>query len=376
MSGRLLRWTCAGSALTALLTATAAPPALAAPGPGERTVTQLLTDLQRLYRQAEESTETYNEADDDLREQRRRVAGLNRRLATARASAHDGRSAAGRLARQQYQNNSVEISSYVRLLLARSPQGALDQRHVLRRAAAGRAATVTRLADGARRADLLAREARRALATQESLAKRQKGARDAVRARLREVEELLASLSAEDLAALDRAERDGTDEAQRKLLASGALGAPGARRAPSAPGERALRYAVGQIGKPYVWGAEGPLSCDDCSGLTQRSWSRAGHDIPRTSQEQWARLPRVPLRALRPGDLVVYFPKATHVGMYLGDGLVVHAPRPGARVKVSPLAANPVLGAVRPDSGAAPVDTYRPPRLPEGAREGTDRGVG
>ncbi|ARX86404.1 hypothetical protein SMD44_05875 [Streptomyces alboflavus] len=100
----------------------------------------------------------------------------------------------------------------------------------------------------------------------------------------------------------------------------------------------------------------------------------AGHGIPRTSQQQWARLPRVPLRDLRPGDLVVYFPRATHVALYLGRGKVVHAPRPGARVKVSPLAANPVLGAVRPDPRATPVSDYRPPRLPAGATKGADRG--
>ncbi|MEV0500961.1 hypothetical protein AB0I84_25655, partial [Streptomyces spectabilis] len=221
MSGRLLRWACAGSALSALVAPLPSPPpAHAAPGPapapGERSVATLLTDLQRLYREAEESTETYNATDDKLTDQRRRVADLDRRLAAARTAVRDGRGAAGRLARQQYQNNSVEISSYVRLLLARSPRGALDQRHVLRRAAADRAAAVTRLVDGEKRADGLARAAQRALAAQESLARRQERARDGVRTRLREVEELLASLSAEELAAVGRAERAGADAAQRE----------------------------------------------------------------------------------------------------------------------------------------------------------------
>ncbi|WJV46217.1 C40 family peptidase [Streptomyces flavofungini] len=378
MSGRLLRWVCTGSALSALLTAVPlsphAAPAHAAPGPGERPVAELLTDLQRLYREAEESTEIYNATEEKLTDQRRQVTGLNRGLARARAAAHDGRGAVGRLARQQYQHGTVEISSYVRLLLARDPQGALDQRHVLRRAAADRAAAATRLVDGEKKAEGLARAARRALATQESLAARRRTARDTVRARLQQVEELLASLSAEELAALGRAEEEGAERAQRRLVASGALGAPaGAGRAPSARGERALRYAVAQIGKPYEWGAEGPASFD-CSGLTQRAWGVAGRGIPRTSQQQWARLPRVPLRDLRPGDLVVYFPRATHVALYLGRGKVVHAPRPGARVKVSPLAANPVLGAVRPDPRATPLSDYRPPRLPTGATEGADRG--
>lgn len=104
------------------------------------------------------------------------------------------------------------------------------------------------------------------------------------------------------------------------------------------------------------------------------AWERAGTPIPRTSQEQWARLDHVPLDELRPGDLVVYFPEATHVAMYLGDGMVVQAPRPGADVKVSPIAANPVLGAVRPDPGGEPVLRYTPPRLPAGATNGSDEG--
>ncbi|WP_343041883.1 C40 family peptidase [Streptomyces typhae] len=372
MSGRLLRWVCTGSALSALVTAAPLAPfpaaaAPAVPEPGRRPVAELLTDLQRLYRRAEESTEQYNTAEEQLRDKRREAAGLDRDLAKARAAARDGKGAAGRLARQQYQSGTVEFSPYVRLLLARDPQGALDQRHVLRRAGAERAATVSRLVADARKADGLAGAARRALAAQESLAQRQKSARNKVRARLREVEGMLAALSTEQLAALERAEERGADRAQRSLLASGALGPAGSGRAPSARGARALRFAVKQIGKPYAWGAEGP-SAFDCSGLTQRAWGVAGRGIPRTSQQQWARLPRVPLRKLRPGDLVVYFPKATHVALYLGRGKVVHAPRPGARVRVSPLASNPVLGAVRPDPRAGSVSGYRPPRLPAGGR--------
>ncbi|MGW1927206.1 C40 family peptidase, partial [Streptomyces massasporeus] len=142
---------------------------------------------------------------------------------------------------------------------------------------------------------------------------------------------------------------------------------------PSGAGAEALRFAVGQIGKPYEWGAEGPEAYD-CSGLTQQAWAAAGLEVPRTSQEQWATLPRVPLARLRPGDLVVYFPGATHVAVYLGEGLVVQAPRPGGKVKVSPIAANPLLGAVRPDPDGEALAAYAPPVLPAGARDGGDEG--
>ncbi|MEV2250087.1 NlpC/P60 family protein [Streptomyces sp. NPDC050147] len=378
MSGRLLRWVGTGAAVGALL-ATASP-AYAVPQPDgttERPVAELLTDLQKAYRKAEEATEKYNAAAEKLKEQRAEVTRLNRDLTRARTSVRESRGAAGRFARQQYQG-TTNISPYVRLLLARNPQQALDEGHVIGRAAAERAATVDRLIGGEKRASELAARAKRALETQQALAARRKEARDTVKGQLKEVEELLASLSTEQLADLARAEEEGMADAQRKFLASGSLsGPPGSAptRSPSRRGDEALDYAVRQIGKPYKWGAEGPKAFD-CSGLTSRAWAAAGKDIPRTSQEQWAQLRRVSLRKLRPGDLIVYFRKATHVALYLGDGMVIQAPRPGARVKVSPIAANPVLGAVRPDPSAKPMKNYVPPKLPRGATKGGDAGYG
>jgi cell wall-associated NlpC family hydrolase len=368
VSGRLLRLV--GTAVVATGTALAPVPAAAEPAPGERPVAELLTDLQKLYRDAEQATEAYNGTEEKLREQRRKTERLDAALARTRLSLHDSRGEAGRLARQQYQS-STGISPYVRLLLARDPQHALDQGHVIGRLARDRARTVSELVGSEKKAGALARQARTALDEQRALAERHKKARDDVQRRLREVEELLASLGPEELSALAAFEKKGVAKAQDRFMASGALGTAVAR--PSAAGDRAVRFAVEQLGKPYVWGAEGPEAYD-CSGLTSRAWARAGTPIPRTSQEQWAHLDRVPLDQLRPGDLVVYFPEATHVALYLGDGLVVQAPRPGAEVKVSPIAANPVLGAVRPDPGAPPVGDYVPPVLPAGAADGSDEG--
>ncbi|AKZ58115.1 conserved exported protein of unknown function [Streptomyces ambofaciens ATCC 23877] len=372
MSGRLLRLACATAMAAGIALAPVSAAADNEPGTGTgtgRSVAELLTDLQRLYRDAEKATETYNGTEERLTAQRAVVKRLDAELARARLSLRDSRGEAGRLARQQYRNSS-DLSPYLRLLLARDPQHALDQGHVIGQLARDRADTVGRLTGHEKKADELAGRAREALAEQVALAKRQEEARDAVRERLSAVEELLASLTPEELAALAEAERSGTTRAQEAFMASGALG-DDAR--PSAEGDRAVRFAVDQVGKPYEWGAEGPASYD-CSGLTSVAWERAGTPIPRTSQEQWARLERVPLDELRPGDLVVYFPEATHVAMYLGDGTVVQAPRPGAEVKVSPIAANPVLGAVRPDPGGEPVRRYTPPRLPEGATDGSDEG--
>ncbi|MFD5908860.1 NlpC/P60 family protein [Streptomyces massasporeus] len=412
MSGKLLRLVCI--AATAAGTVLAPVPARAVPEPGteqhereERDIAGLLTDLQKLYREAEEATEAYNGTEEKLKKQRAETERLDRAQARARLSLHDSRGAAGRLARQQYQS-STDISPYVRLLLARDPQHAIEQGHVIGRLARERADTIGRLTGDERKAHELARKARAALDRQLALTERRKKERDEVRARLHKVEELLASLSSEQLTDLAEFEQKGIAKAQKEFMASGALGDDvdedevdedteddgkntGARRStptartttppaegrrtltPSAEGRRAVRYAVRQLGKPYEWGAEGPKTYD-CSGLTSQAWAEAGTPVPRTSQEQWKRLERIPLDELRPGDLVVYFPKATHVALYLGDGMVVQAPRPGAKVKVSPIAANPVLGAVRPDPGGEPLRRYEPPKLPEGATDGSDEG--
>ncbi|MFK0185650.1 NlpC/P60 family protein [Streptomyces rubiginosohelvolus] len=344
--------------------------ALAAPE-APRSVVALLRELQTRYQAAEEASETYNATAEKLKQRTAQLKKVNADLAKARAALETSRGDAGRLAREQYQGRT-EFSAYLRLLLAHDPQRALDQSHVVGRLAANRAATVDRLTDSARRADQLAAASRKALDQQKKLAARQKKQRDAVNGKLREVEGLLATLSEEQITQLAGLEQQGVDKAQRELVASGALSST---RPPTRQGGDAVAYAVRQIGKPYVWGAEGPDSFD-CSGLTSEAWSAAGRTIPRTSQEQWKQLPRVPVSALRPGDLVIYFPKATHVALYIGDGLVVQAPRPGAKVKVSPLASNPLLGAVRPDPGGAPLSTYTRPELPEGARDGSDTGYG
>ncbi|WP_181019009.1 C40 family peptidase [Streptomyces roseicoloratus] len=360
----------------ATVTTLAAGPAAAtaaATAPAEPTdsVSGLLTRLRTLYQETERAAEAYNAADEALRKQTADTRRTDAELTTARRALERGRDEAGLLARKQYQGRS-ELSPYLGLLLAPDPRRALDQEHLLARAARERAGVVTRLQTAEKKADALATASRKALDRRKALLAGLRKQQDTVRTRLGEVERLLASLTAEQLARLASLEKAQTAGAQSQLLGSGALGGP---RTPTAAGAEALRFAVRQIGKPYEWGAEGPDTYD-CSGLTQQAWAAAGREVPRTSQEQWATLPRVPLDRLRPGDLVVYFPEATHVALYLGDGRVVHAPRPGARVKVSPIAANPLLGAVRPDPDGGPLKTYTPPELPEGATDGADEGFG
>ncbi|EST32895.1 C40 family peptidase [Streptomyces roseochromogenus] len=343
MSGTLPRLAC--TAALAAQAVLAPVPAAAAPRP-QRSVSQLLTDLQQLYRQAEQATETYNATAERLRRQRAEVNRLDGELVRARLALQDSRADAGRLARRQYQSGDADgLGPYVRVLLAPDPQHALDEGHVIGELAREQARTVSRLTAAEQRKDALARAARTALDTQLTLADQQKRQRDDVRTRLAAVERLLASLTPAQLAAISAMEQQGVAAAQQQLAASGVL--PTEHTA-SAEGGRAVRYAMDQLGKPYAWGAEGP-GAYDCSGLTSQAWEHAGTPIPRTSQEQWQLLRRIPLGRLRPGDLVIYFPEATHVAMYVGGGEVVQAPRTGETVKVSPLASYPVLGAVRPD---------------------------
>lgn len=95
-----------------------------------------------------------------------------------------------------------------------------------------------------------------------------------------------------------------------------------------------------------MWGANGP-SGFDCSGLTQWAYAQAGVSLPRTSQAQRYAGQQVPLSEARPGDLVAYRDDASHIGMYMGNGQVVHAPYPGASVRYDPVGMMPVSSVTR-----------------------------
>jgi cell wall-associated NlpC family hydrolase len=101
------------------------------------------------------------------------------------------------------------------------------------------------------------------------------------------------------------------------------------------------------MGKPYEYGGTGP-DAFDCSGLTERAWQAAGVRIPRTSQEQAAVGTAVPLSRAEPGDLVVFYADASHVGIYAGDGMVVVAPRQGKSIRLEQIAWMPVYTVRRP----------------------------
>lgn len=108
----------------------------------------------------------------------------------------------------------------------------------------------------------------------------------------------------------------------------------------------AVSYALSQVGKSYVMGATGP-SAYDCSGLMLKAWSSSGVSLPRTSQDQFGAGRSVSTADLQPGDLVFYYSGISHVGMYIGKGMIVHAANPSSGVKVSSLNSMPLMGARR-----------------------------
>ncbi len=109
----------------------------------------------------------------------------------------------------------------------------------------------------------------------------------------------------------------------------------------------AVAYAMAQVGKSYVYGAAGP-SAFDCSGLTMMAWAQAGVSLPHSSGAQFNSGARVAASDLRPGDLVFYYSPISHVGMYIGNGMIVHAANPRTGVNTAPLYSMPYVGAVRP----------------------------
>ena len=142
-----------------------------------------------------------------------------------------------------------------------------------------------------------------------------------------------------------RTESTGTESTGTQSTGSESTGpevqASGEGRATSA-----VSFALSQVGKGYVMGATGP-GAYDCSGLMLAAWDRAGVSLPRTSQQQFGAGSAVSTDDLQPGDLVFYYGGISHVGMYIGDGQIVHASNPRTGVKVSPVDSMPIAGARR-----------------------------
>ena len=111
-------------------------------------------------------------------------------------------------------------------------------------------------------------------------------------------------------------------------------------------GEQALQQAITREGDPYVWGAAGP-SAFDCSGLVVWAYAQEGIALPHFTGDLWNSGVHVTRADLEPGDLVFFFADISHVGIYIGDGMMIDAPDFGQDVQVQPISLDPYVGAVR-----------------------------
>jgi cell wall-associated NlpC family hydrolase len=314
-----------------------------------------------LYRQAEADTQEYDAAEERIARLQAAVADSGRRSGQLRDQLAAATGSLGRLAAEQYRD--AGLSPSMALVLWAHPDSYLERAGMTDRLAAVDQQRV-RAALSARRAlDALMTESAADLADLRAAQLQAAGHRADVEAGLVAARARLNALGSADrrsvAAALARTgDGDGTGAAVPSpprslgaLLSAIGTSAEGATAAPDgADTSRAVRAVVAayaEIGKPYVWGAAGPDDFD-CSGLTQHAWAAAGVRLPRTSQEQADAGTPVPVSAIRPGDLVVYFSGRTHIGIYVGRGVVIHAPHPGAVVQFAPLNSMPIDKIVRP----------------------------
>ncbi|MEV6106799.1 NlpC/P60 family protein [Streptomyces sp. NPDC051940] len=340
--GRRRRAQTALAAATALLASWAAPAVRAEPPP---TAEQVHAQAQELYHRAEIATDAYNAVETRVAEQQKSVDLLARETAKAKEKLQTLRDQAGALARAQYRSGGFPTQA--QLMLSDHPQDFFDGLHLTDKAINAQAGLIRELESTKNALDGYTADATDLWERLESDRKQQAEAKKEIEEQLATAKLLESRLAASERARLTLLEDQAADASQAAWLASGILDSLGDTA--SEPGKRAIRYATAQIGKDYEWGAEGPTTFD-CSGLTMRAWQAAGYRIPRTSQQQYRGLTQVGVMAMRPGDLIIYKNDASHVALYIGQGLMIHAPRTGRQITVAGAGSLPILAVVRPDA--------------------------
>lgn len=349
---------CALSLLTAPVQAMAAPTpdstpspsasAPSSPGPSpEKDLEKVREQIETLYRQAAAATDAYNLAEEQTKKQSGEIVKLAKAIVDGQARIAELKDRAGAQAREQYRNGGLPPGA--QLVLSDDPQLFLDGVNKVR---TSQQASKTVLAELNRTQEDLETYTQDASSNWHKLETnrvKQAKAKKKINARIASAEKLESELETEERARLRQLEQEAANRAQSAWLATRPVqDVEAISGEASAAGKAAIAFATAQIGKPYVWGATGPGSYD-CSGLTMKAWAAAGRPIPRTSQEQWRLLPRIDIKDMRPGDLIIYHADASHVAMYVGDGTIVHSPRPGRHVTLAGAGSMKILGVVRPD---------------------------
>ncbi|MCX3285506.1 NlpC/P60 family protein [Streptomyces sp. NEAU-H22] len=315
-----------------------------------------------LYRQAGSATEKYNAAKEKTAKQRKRADALIDDVAKRTQKLNEAREELGSFASAQYRTGAAAPDTAT-FLLADTPQDYFDQTQLMDRMTGRQKVAVD---DYVTQQSETMKKRQEATESLEALTESQsdlKTAKATVQRKLADARELMSRLTAEEKARLAAIEKQKQEEAARKAdelarqqaaqrqaqeeaaqqqdsgsSSSGSAGSGSSTSTPPADSsyatkaDKALAFARAQIGKPYVWGAVGPGSYD-CSGLTQAAWKAAGVTLPRTTYDQVNAGTTVPLSQAQPGDLVFFYDDVTHVGIYIGNGRMIHAPKPGTYVR-------------------------------------------
>ncbi|MGX1223989.1 NlpC/P60 family protein [Streptomyces ambofaciens] len=354
---------------TAALTSVAllSQTANATPSDDRPTLEEVEKKVDDLYRQAGSATEKYNAAKEKTSKQRKKVDTLLDDVAQRTQKLNDAREELGSFASAQYRTGA-SVPETATLLLADSPQDYFDQNQLMNRLTGRQKTAVDDYVTQQSETMKKRREATESLRTLTDSQTDLKTAKSTVQKKLATARELLSELTAEEKARLAAIEKKKQQEAARKAAElakqqaaqeeaerrrreeaaeqeSGSGSSPGSggtgssESGSSTPGtsngtkaEKAIAFARAQIGKPYVWGATGPGSYD-CSGLTQAAWKAADVTLPRVTYDQVNAGTTVSVSQAQPGDLVFFYDDISHVGLYIGDGMMIHAPKPGAYVR-------------------------------------------
>ncbi|MFF4112251.1 NlpC/P60 family protein [Streptomyces sp. NPDC001714] len=329
-------------------------------GDGKPSLEEVEKKVDALYRQAESATEKYNAAEERTGKQRRQVDTLLDDVARRTDRLNKAREELGSFAAAQYRTGA-SVPDTATFLLADSPQDYFDQDQLMSRLTSRQKDAVDDYVTQQSATMKKRQEATRSLETLTETQDDLKTAKTTVQTKLASARELLSRLTAAEkarLAAIEKQQQEAADRkaaelakqqaaaADQETSSSAASGSPssgtsgssssgtsgGSSSAYATKAAKAIAFARAQIGKPYVWGATGPGSCD-CSGLSQAAWKAAGVSLPRTTYDQVNAGTTVSLADAQPGDLVFFYGDVSHVGIYIGNGMMIHAPKPGAYVR-------------------------------------------
>jgi cell wall-associated NlpC family hydrolase len=301
--------------------------------PAKPTIAQVKAKIDTLNQQAEVATQKYDQAMEKTKTQRAKTNTLLAAVAQKTEQMNETRRTLGQFASAQYRGGGIDPT--VQLLLSDDPAGFLNQSHTLTQLSSTQSQALKTFRTQQEQVGIQRSQASASLAQLTTAQQQLAGQKKAVKEKLAAAQKLLNSLTAAQRAKI-------ADMNKGSSSASGyTYKGPASGRAAAA-----IKFALAQRGKPYVYGATGPNSYD-CSGLTQAAFAAAGVTIGRTTYDQVKDGVPIAKADLKPGDLVFFYSGPSHVGIYLGDGQIVHAPHTGAVVEVAPLSWMPFNTARR-----------------------------